>query len=174
MPMQHIIDRPRWEAGQRTTREDIHNALGYLGLGAGRTDLTNVRFFLIGGANLVMRGIRDTAPDIDMLVSDDIFSGLSAHPEARKKTPPYPAINRGAKNTSVEIDYGLHMPVSATDRLGDGNYPLSFETHRDEVEFIEGLPCLRLPHVVASKVALHRPQDIVDIRLVADFFASKA
>lgn len=75
-------------------------------------------YYVIGGANLVLRGIKDYTTDIDVLVSDRLFNELGTHPDAKIKRPPQRAIDKGATNDTVWIKYeGLRVPLSATSSL---------------------------------------------------------
>ncbi len=116
----------------------------------------------------MLRGIRETTRDIDILASASLLRTLSLKDGAEVHEPPESAKSHGATNTSVWINHeGLAMPLSATDELGDGYYPLAYETHRDETNLVDGILCLGLPHIDAAKKALGRPQDIVDLELIA-------
>ena len=57
--------------------EDVLTTLHRLNDRLGSVDVDNnlvARFVVIGGANLVLRGIKPTTPDIDLLASDEVFS----------------------------------------------------------------------------------------------------
>jgi len=139
----------------------IHSTLAYL-------QLPTTRYFLLGGANLVLRGIRQRTPDIDMLVSEEVFQSLAKRPGVEIHEPPQPAIQRGAQNTTVWLRTDeTPMPVSATTSLGDGYYPMSFDTHHNRVDMVEGVPCIELDEIVAAKEALQRPKDISDLWAIA-------
>src|SRR6185369_8597274 len=84
-------------------------------------------YFVIGGANLVLRGIKTDTPDIDVMVANGIFDLLSRRKGAEIKEPPQSAKDRGATNTSVWLESSkMLLPVSATTHLGDGYYPMTF------------------------------------------------
>ena len=145
----------------RVGKEAILRTLGYLGLG--RSD-----YFVIGGANLVLRGIKATTEDVDMLVSGDTFDWLAQKSGAEIHDPPLPAQLRGADNKTVWVkNRRTPAPVSATTSLGDGYYPLTFDAHLSETELVQGVPCLTLEHVRASKEALQRYKDIEDLAAIA-------
>lgn len=127
-------------------------------------------YFVIGGANMVLRSIKSRTEDIDILVSDEVFVKLQDLPGAELHEPPRRAIAQGADNNTVWVrNPDLTLPVSATTRLGDGYYPLSFETHVSETDLIDGIPCLALHHVEAAKSALQRPKDLLDLDDIARF-----
>lgn len=141
--------------------EAIHETLNYL-------ELPHDHFLIIGGAALVLRGIKPTTEDLDMLVSDDAFSSLSLRPGAEIKQPPTRARLQGADNTTVWVrNSSTAIPISATTALGDGYYPLSFNMHKHREEIVQGLPCLSLVEISASKTALQRPKDIDDLHAIA-------
>jgi len=152
---------PIVESLPRVGEEAILKTLGYL-------SLHEMDYFVIGGANLVLRGMKEVTEDLDMLVSEDAFDWLAMRRGAEIHEPPFPARMRGANNTTVWVkNRRTPIPVSATTALGDGYYPLSFETHKDETELIEGVPCLKLKHVRASKEALQRVKDVEDLARIA-------
>lgn len=125
------------------------------------------RFILIGGANLVLRGVKPDTTDIDVLSPYDELEALSKLPLATVKQPPYPAIGRGATNFSIWIENQFTpLPISATDRLGDGHYPMSYDGMIDRAEDFDGVPMLPLQAVFDSKRLLARPKDLADIPLI--------
>lgn len=127
-------------------------------------------YFVLGGANLVLRGIKYTTPDLDVLVSDSLFESLQSVEGSQIKQPPKPAIMRGASNTTVWVkNERTPIPLSATTSLGDGYYPMSFESHRDRVETVQGVPCITLEEVIAAKSALQREKDLSDLDDVSRF-----
>ncbi len=146
---------------------EIMQTLGYL-------VLPNDEYFVIGGANLVLRGIKEVTPDIDMLVTESIFANLRRHRGAEIHEPPPSARVQGADNKTVWVKNSrTPIPVSATTALGDGYYPMSFESHREHTELVEGIPCLRLEDVRISKEALQRPRNIEDLELIAGFLGQE-
>lgn len=124
------------------------------------------QYFVIGGANLVLRDILHRTIDIDMLVSDSLFEGLQWVDGSFLKFPPEKARDRGATNQTV-ANNSLPMPISATTSLGDGYYPMSFDDNRESVELVDGIPCISLDDVIASKEALQRPKDITHLHRIA-------
>jgi len=147
----------------RVGRDAIIYTMGYLAL-------PRSGYFVVGGANLVLRGIRTDTTDLDMLVSDKIFAQLTEHEGAELREPPKSAIDRGATNPSVKVSNGCtRIPVSAVTAVGHGFYPMTFESHREHTEVVEGISCLALEQVIASKAALGRPKDIEDLAAIAQF-----
>lgn len=148
---------------ERFNAEHIEDTLWSLGL-------PNTEYFVIGGANLVLRGLVEDTPDIDMLVSDEAFENLRQHTGAVVKDPPLRARQQGATNQTAWIRHdSLLVPVSATTALGDGYYPMSFESHKVRVDLHEDhFPILALEHVIASKVALQRPNDLRHLHAIMD------
>lgn len=138
--------------------EDIHATIDHL-------DLPISDYFVIGGANLVLRGIKHATEDVDLLVSDHVFAQLGQVQGAELRQPPKRALAQGADNSTVWIPSTPEMPapLSATTSLGDGYYPLSFEAHKTDTEMVDGVLCLDLSHVYASKMALRREKDIRDL-----------
>lgn len=134
-------------------------------------DLPPDEYFLVGGANLVLRGIKRATRDIDSLCSDGLFEALSSHPDVKLKNPPKDAIAQGATNQTVWLERSdLAIPFTATTQMGDGYFPQSFEEYRNQVEIVEGFPCVSLEIVRASKRALQRPypsSDLFDLDAIA-------
>src|SRR5579885_2730784 len=95
-------------------KQAILKTLGYL-------SLKQSQYFVIGGANMVLRGIKDTTPDLDMLVSEDTFNWLAKRRGAEIHTPPLRAQYQGADNSTVWVKNArTPVPISATTALGDG------------------------------------------------------
>jgi hypothetical protein len=127
-------------------------------------DLPSDQYFIVGGANLVLRGIKRTTRDIDALCSNELFEELAANPDVKLKYPPKSAIAQGATNKTIWLEReGLDIPFTATTSMGDGYFPQSFEEYRDQVEIVEGFPCVNLEIVRASKRALQRPYPSSDL-----------
>lgn len=132
--------------------------------------LPQTGYFVVGGANLVLRGIRSNTTDLDILVSEDVFAQLAEEEGAELHDPPRTAIERGADNKTVWVmNVSTPMPVSATTAMGDGFYPMSFASHKEHTDVVGGIPCLALEQVQASKLALRRPKDIEDLAAIALF-----
>jgi hypothetical protein len=144
-------------------KEEILKTMDYL-------SLDGESYFVIGGATLVLRGIKRLTPDIDMLVSKDAFDQLANIDGAELHEPPLMAIARGADNKTVWIkNDSTPLPISATTTLGDGYYPMSFDSHQSETEIIDGINCVTLVRVIESKKAMQRPKDLEDLRAIARF-----
>ncbi len=126
-------------------------------------------FVIIGGANLVLRGIRRATVDVDILVSDDTFVAMKSMEGAQIKLPPKRALASGATNTSVWLNTEwTKIPVSGATDMGDAYYPISYGMYNDtELERVDGHALAPLDHVWGSKVALQRPKDLPDLRLIA-------
>ncbi len=127
-------------------------------------------FVVIGGANLVLRGLRNRTTDIDILTSVSAFEKMHELDGALVKLPPKRAIAQGATNTSVWINSSwTKVPLSAATDMGDGYYPMSYQQYDSvELERIEGHPIVPLDHVWNSKVALQRPKDLSDLQIIAE------
>ncbi len=125
-------------------------------------------YFVIGGANMVLRGIKHRTSDLDILVNQETFDWMTTLPDVVIKDPPQPAIERGADNKTAWL-YNLHtlVPVSATTSLGDGFHPMSFNSHKDRVDLQTGVPCVYLGEVILSKIAIKRSKDLFDLRKIA-------
>lgn len=131
-------------------------------------DLPDSDYFVIGGANLVLRGIKSSTPDLDMLVSEEVFDWLATRSGAELKEPPHAAILRGADNQTVWVKNSrTSIPISATTALGDGYYPMTFDSHFTHTEIIQDIRCLELEHIQAAKEALQRTKDIADLESIA-------
>lgn len=124
---------------------------------------------VIGGANMVLRGLRRATTDVDILVSEGAFAEMKAMEGAIEKFPPKRALERGATNTSVWINTDwAKVPLSGAMEMGDGYYPISYEAYGgDTLELIGGHAVAPLDDVWGSKVALQRPKDMRDLRLIA-------
>lgn len=126
-------------------------------------------FVVIGGANLVLRGIKRTTVDVDILVSDGVFCTMSQIEGAKIKYPPKRAITNGATNTSVWINTDwTNIPISGATEMGDGYYPISYAMYDDvDLELFGGHAVAPLDDVWKSKVALQRPKDLPDLYVIA-------
>lgn len=132
--------------------------------------LERAEYFIIGGANLVLRGIKKVTADIDMLVSEKTFEALKKKDGSEVKAAPKRAQLRGATNTTVWVrNTQLLVPVSATTEMGDGYFPMSFDDKRSDTELVQDIPCLGLDDVIAAKVALGRTKDLVDLQAIEEF-----
>ncbi len=140
--------------------EAVHEALYEIGL-------PEDHYIVVGGANMVLRGIKQTTEDVDILVSQEAYNVLATRSEVQTKNPPARARYMGATNTTLELHVSPHhLPVSATRSLGDGWYPLVFENCWLTTERVGFVPCLSLDDVIGSKKAIRRPKDIEDLRLI--------
>ncbi len=127
-------------------------------------------YIVLGGANMVLRGIKPTTQDIDMLVSEEGFELLRSRPTSSIKRPPERAQVLGATNPTVWIhDNKTPLPISATQTLGDGYYPMTFWESKGKSEAVRGIPCIKLEEVIESKKALQRPKDINDLNAISSF-----
>ena len=149
------------------TYDDIIETLDDLNerLGAHEDEL-----IVIGGANMVLRGLRRATTDVDILVSEGAFEEMKAIEGAIEKLPPKGALDRGATNTSIWINTDwTKIPISGAVEMGDGYYPISYDAYDgDTLEVIGGHAVVPLDHVWGSKAALQRPKDIPDLMLIAD------
>lgn len=130
-------------------------------------DLGFEEYFVNGSANLVLRGIRHHAPDLDLVVNDETFEWMSEHADASFHPPATSSSDRGRNNTTVWlINERTPIPVSATTSLPDGEYPISFESHKDKVDIVSEIPLLDLDEIVAIKKHLGRERDKRDLKLI--------
>jgi hypothetical protein len=152
---------PREKLDIVTTLNSLNDRLG----------ANSEEFFVIGGANLVLRGIRKVTEDIDLLVSDDAFSAMESMNGSRLKLPPKRAISQGATNSSVWINTSwTRAPISAAKEMGDGYFPMSYSRYFEvECDYIEGHACVPLEDVLGSKLAIQRRKDLEDIEAIAKF-----
>ncbi len=127
-------------------------------------------YIVLGGANMVLRGIKPTTQDVDLLVSEEGFALLRERPASTLKRPPARAVALGAANPTVWVhDNETPMPISATESLGDGFYPMTFWEFKGQSEAVRGIPCLNLDNVIESKKALQRPKDKEDLMRIGTF-----
>lgn len=132
--------------------------------------LRRSQYIVIGGATLVLRGIKQYTPDIDMLVSPGLFESLGSREGVDHRPAPRSAILRGATNTTVWFRSTRHrMPVSATTSMGGGYYPMSYGDHKENAEVVRGINCLPLADVRAAKEALQRENDVRDLAHIARY-----
>jgi len=138
-------------------------------------------FVVIGGASMVLHGAKEFTGDIDVLVDTATLENLKLTEGSEVRLPPQRAIDEGADNYSVwipeDVGAGIHVPVSATDALGDGHYPLIYDQlESSQVTDIDvygmQISCLSLHVVRASKMALGRSQDLRDIKKIDEFLRS--
>ena len=130
------------------------------------------QYVIIGGANLVLREIVRATTDIDVLVSEEVFSTMQTFDGITVKQPPERAIAQGAKNISLLLHSDwTELPISATREMGDGYFPMSYEGYsaNPRVDEIEGLRLAPLDDVWESKLALQRPKDIPHLQEIARF-----
>ncbi len=148
-------------------------------LGSFRDDyrLEPNEFIIIGGANLVIREIIERTPDIDLLVPESVWGHIYEFGKAKGRQLTLPSdksILRGADSVGVafpETAYGV--PISANCELGDGAYPLDYETIINErspegtmILDDEGITLLSMEHVIGSKKALGRTRDSYHLRKI--------
>lgn len=141
------------------TLDELNNRLGEF----------SEEFVVIGGANLVLRRLREKTTDIDILTSSGAFLCMQAMDGAIIKLPPKRAIDRGATNTSVwlNVDW-TKIPLSGAREMGDGYFPISYDAYLDtDLELVGGHAIAPLDDVWGSKVALQRPKDLPDLALIA-------
>lgn len=158
-----IDERARFRAD--VVRKDINRMVDYL-IGCE----IEPEYVVIGGANLLLRGIRSDAPDVDMLVSEEMYGFLKGHPKSVEKEPPVRARAMGADNMSVIPGFSwMNVPVSMTTHMGDGWYPMDYEDYREEgaVNVFQGIRLAPLEHVWDSKAAIQRDSDLLDLKLIA-------
>lgn len=128
-------------------------------------------YVVIGGASLVLRGIKQETEDIDLLVSQDGFDVLSRQKNASIDQPPAHAVANGATNTTVHFSPRSLTPISAFTYLnGNGYYPMTFESILATSEVVDGFQLSSVAEVVASKQALGRYKDILDLNDIAKKF----
>lgn len=160
-------DYPQVELGEVPPREydsnEILNAIG-------NVSIRDEDYLLIGGANLVLRGILRTTPDVDMLVSDKGFGVLAQELGAVLQDPPIRAQLEGARNRSVHLTAGFSgVPFTAAASMGNGYYPISFNSQKPLEELVKGVPSMHIEEVIASKAALSREKDIRHLAKIGHF-----
>lgn len=131
------------------------------------------RIILIGGANLVLRGIIEFTPDIDILAPAALLQEMQGRDGAETMKPPFYARVNGADNFNVRFETDPQKSwVTATDRLGDGHYPMSYhglDIDNSSTQMIFGVRCLALERIKASKMALRRRKDIEHLKAIARY-----
>lgn len=133
-------------------------------------ELNPSSYVVTGGASLVLREIKETTTDIDLLVSDTAYRQLLSVKGAVQHRPPAEAIWRGASNTTIELKSVGILPVSATPTLyGAGYHEMSYNRVKLTANRVKGIPCLSIDEMIASKTALRRAKDIADLRLIAKY-----
>ena len=121
-------------------------------------------YIVIGGGNLVLRGTKDGTPDLDILVPQDVFDWLATVDSAVIKDSVFSPSRQLDENLTVCLsNYLTQVPIKATTKIENGNYPMSFDSHKDQVDLINTIPCLKLEHIIAAKQALGRPKDLDDL-----------
>lgn len=148
-------------------RPSIVEALGNF---ADNYDLSTDDYIVIGGASLVVMGILDVTPDIDLLVPEKIWGRLYEFGKAKGRVLTIPsdeAIFRGAENNGIAFPSSAYrVPISATVEMGDGFYPISFDSQIDKSVIINGIPLQGLDETINSKSTLRRPRDVSHLRTI--------
>ncbi len=140
--------------------EAIHASIVYM-------QLDEKEYFVIGGANLVLQRIRERTPDLDLMVSQEVFNWMATLKGVAYEPPGLSSPDRGKDTVTLWLynDF-TPIPISATTSISNSDHPLSFESHKDKVEVITGVPCLLLEEVAATKEFLYRERDKRDLKLI--------
>lgn len=129
------------------------------------------QFVVIGGANMVLRGLKRATTDIDLLVSDDVFRVTHSFIGAKLIKPPKRALEAGATNQSIHIDTKwTELPICLTTSMGDGYFPISYKKYDGEdggVELRKGFRCSPIEDIWQSKQALNRFKDTEDLKTLS-------
>jgi hypothetical protein len=113
-------------------------------------------YAVFGSGPLLVRRIIDAVSDLDVICRGEAWRAA-----------------RGV-STSSRIEEGVRTvavgPISFGTTWGLGDFDV--DVLIDEAEVIDGLPFVRLEHVIAYKQAAGRPKDLVHLKLTADWMGS--
>ncbi|HUC88297.1 MAG TPA: DUF6036 family nucleotidyltransferase [Candidatus Binatia bacterium] len=123
-----------------------------------RAELPSNSYIIIGGASLVLRGIKRTTADVDVLVPDALFKSLLDRPHATSRGALIELEIEPFELPTVQAIPGYKEPV-----------PVFYDDLQDRVEQVNDCPCAPLSIVRASKEALHRHKDLEDIASIEHF-----
>ncbi len=114
-------------------------------------NLPDGSYAIFGSGPLAVRGIRE-AKDLDVLVRKDVWDEL-----AKKYT-------RNVKGTGLQIG-NIEAFCQWSPWFDDPDALI------DTAEVIDGLPFVRLEHVVSWKSAMGREKDIKDLELIENYLS---
>ena len=112
-------------------------------------DLDCKRYLVISGTAMVIHGIKEETPDIDIAVSPSLEEEMLED---------YLAI---LEHTNP--DDGLFAYII------DNELNFGQKYYSEEKEYIEGLPVQRIEDILKLKAKLNRPKDEQDIKLIKKF-----
>jgi hypothetical protein len=160
------IDRPSTQFEQAQAIVETVERLG----------LSTDDYVVIGGANLVLRGLKTQTPDIDMLVSGEGFVALANLPNAKIVGPPTRSRHAGAANPSVHIDAGPlnDHAVTAAEHMADDYFPMTFAIARERREMVAGVPLLDTQTTLEWKLACGRDKDLKDVSQAVEILSVRA
>lgn len=119
-------------------------------------NLPEGEYVVVGSGALSVRGIREH-DDIDLQVSDELYEKLKADGwEEREKTEGHFHLYKG--NVEVARNF-LHIEKCDLDP----------RQVIDEADVIEGIPFMRLEHLVQLKKVMSREKDLKDIELIKNW-----
>lgn len=110
-------------------------------------------YAVFGSGPLLVRRIIDVVSDLDVLCRGDAWLAARDMSTASR-------VEEGVGTVSVG-------PISFGTTWGLGNFDVDLLI--DEAEIIDGLPFVRLEHVIAYKQVAARPKDLLHLRLIADW-----
>jgi hypothetical protein len=123
-----------------------------------RAELPLNSYIVMGGASLVLRGIKRATADIDVLVSDSLFSNLLTRPNASRRGRLIELEIEPTELPTLQAIPGYEQPV-----------PIFYNDLKENIEWVDAFPCTPLAIVRASKGALNRQKDLEDIAAIDSF-----
>jgi hypothetical protein len=114
-------------------------------------------YAVFGSGPLLVRGIIVAVGDLDVLCRGNAWRAAQSVSTSSR-------VEEGVATVSVG-------PISFGTEWGLGDFDVDLLL--DEAEVIDGLPFVRLEHVIAYKRLAGRPKDLVHLQLIADWMSSR-
>lgn len=118
--------------------------------------LPGTDYAIFGSGPLLVRGIVDTVGDLDVVCRGEAWVAARASATAER-------VQEGVTVVSIG-------PISFGTSWGLGRFDV--DRLINEAEEIDGLPFVRLEHVVAYKLAAGRPKDLAHLQLIEEWAGS--
>jgi len=116
---------------------------------------------IFGGACLAMRSIRTTS-DLEIFVSDKLYQNLKEQGWEERV-----AGSTGASYLTTTVQ---GVPVLVFITCGSERWRPNAQAYLKKPELVDGLPCMPLEDMYAWKAATARPKDLVDLKLIEDYW----